>query len=135
MLGVSLFGAVKLTTDADPGKYKYSSYVIGFDLMLVGLVKTYFELILKEFDRILYKFQEATEKNLSLHYNGVNSYIFVNGVEIYKFKAKDSEINAAPSCLVNVSKDFSINYDSIDIADILDIQKYLMVKSNIKTTF
>ena len=30
---------------------------------------------------------------LSLHYNGVNSYIFVNGVEIYKFKAKDSEIN------------------------------------------
>ena len=25
---------------------------------------------------------------LSLHYNGVNSYLFVNGVEIYKFKAK-----------------------------------------------
>ena len=33
---------------------------------------------------------------LSLHYDGVNSYSFVNGVEIYKFKAKDSEINAAP---------------------------------------
>ena len=25
---------------------------------------------------------------LSLHYNRVNSYLFVNGVEIYKFKAK-----------------------------------------------
>ena len=37
-----------------------------------------------------------TEKNkkfcLSLHYNGVNSYLIVNGTEIYKFKAKDSEI-------------------------------------------
>ena len=29
---------------------------------------------------------------LSLHYNGANSYLFVNGTEIYKFKAKDSEI-------------------------------------------
>ena len=25
---------------------------------------------------------------LSLHYNGANSYLFVNGTEIYKFKAK-----------------------------------------------
>ena len=33
---------------------------------------------------------------LSLHYNGTNSYIFVNGIEIYKFKAKDSEIAPAP---------------------------------------
>ena len=31
---------------------------------------------------------------LSLHYNGTNSYLFVNGTEIYKFKAKDSEIVA-----------------------------------------
>ena len=29
---------------------------------------------------------------LSLHYNGANSYLFMNGTEIYKFKAKDSEI-------------------------------------------
>ena len=27
---------------------------------------------------------------LSLHYNGANSYLFVDGTEIYKFKAKDS---------------------------------------------
>ena len=33
---------------------------------------------------------------LSLHYNGANSYLFVNGTEIYKFKAKDSEIVASP---------------------------------------
>ena len=36
---------------------------------------------------------------LSLHYNGANSYLFVNGTEIYKFKAKDSEIVAIPLCL------------------------------------
>ena len=45
-----------------------------------------------------------------MHYNGLSSYIFVNGVEIYKFKAKISEKkNAAPLCLGNVSKDFSVD--------------------------
>ena len=33
---------------------------------------------------------------LSLHYNGANSYLFVNGTEIHKFKAKDSEIVITP---------------------------------------
>ena len=37
----------------------------------------------------------------------MNSFLFVNVVEIYKFKAKDSEINAAPLCLGNFSKDFT----------------------------
>ena len=31
---------------------------------------------------------------LSLHYNRANSYLFVNGTEMYKFKAKDSAIIA-----------------------------------------
>ena len=44
---------------------------------------------------------------LSLHYNGANSYLFVNGTEIYKFKAKDSKIVADPLCLGNISKDWS----------------------------
>ena len=52
-----------------------------------------------------------TENNkkfcLSLDYNGGNSYLFVNGREIYKFKAKDSEIVATPLCLGNISKGFS----------------------------
>ena len=73
---------------------------------------------------------------LSLHYNGANSYSFVNGTEIYKFKAKDSEIVATPLCLGNISKDFSIDsmkktglnysvdYDAIAVDDILDIHKY-----------
>ena len=44
---------------------------------------------------------------LSLHYNGANSYLFVNDTEIHKFKAKDCEIVAISLCLGNISKDFS----------------------------
>ena len=86
---------------------------------------------------------------LSLHYNGGNSYLFVNGTEIYKFKAKDSEIVATPLCFVNISKDwsadnmkktefneyvydFSVDYDATVVDDIKDIHKYLMEKNDIK---
>ena len=44
---------------------------------------------------------------LSLHYNGANSYLFVNDKKIVKFKSKNSEIVASPLCLGNVSKDWS----------------------------
>ena len=46
---------------------------------------------------------------LSLRYNGENSYLFVNGTGIYKFKAKDSEIVASPFCLGKISKDWSVD--------------------------
>ena len=93
-----------------------------------------------------------TEKNktfcLSLHYNGANRYLFVNGTEIYKLKAKDSEIVASPICLENISKDwladnmkrtglngyvydFSVDYDAADVDDIKDIHRYLMKKNAI----
>ena len=43
-----------------------------------------------------------TENNknfcLRLHYNGANNYLFVNGTEIHKFKAKDSEMVSSPLC-------------------------------------
>ena len=86
---------------------------------------------------------------LSLHYNGANSYFFVNGTEIIKFKVKDSEVVATPLCLGNFSKDFSkdnmkktgfygyvydfsIDYDAIAVNDVLDIHKHLMKKHDIK---
>ena len=52
----------------------------------------------------------ATRKKfcLSLHYSRANSYLFVNGKEIIKFKAKDSEIVANLLCLGNISEDFSL---------------------------
>ena len=43
---------------------------------------------------------------LSLNCNGANSYLFVNGIEFVRFKAKDSEIDAIPLCLGNISKIF-----------------------------
>ena len=45
----------------------------------------------------------------SLRYNGGDSFLFVNTVEIYQFKAKDSEIKDYALCLGNTSKDFTIN--------------------------
>ena len=52
-----------------------------------------------------------TKKNkkfcLSLHYNGANSYLFVNGTKIHKSKAKDSKIVAIPLSLGYISKDSS----------------------------
>ena len=35
---------------------------------------------------------------LSLHYNGSNSFLFVNATKIYQFKAKYSEIKYYASC-------------------------------------
>ena len=46
---------------------------------------------------------------LGLHYNGANSYLFVNGEEIHKFKAKDSEITATQLWLGNISKDWTVD--------------------------
>ena len=45
----------------------------------------------------------------SLHYNGSNSFLFVNATKVYQFKAKNSEIKDYALCLGNVSKDFTIN--------------------------
>ena len=39
-----------------------------------------------------------------MHYNGDNSYLFVNGIEQFKFKANDSNIVANQLCLGNISK-------------------------------
>ena len=86
-----------------------------------------------------------------MHYNGANSYFFINGTEIIKFKAKDSEIAAYLLCLGSISKhdnidnmkvdnmkktglqgyvyDFSVDYNATAVSDILDIHKYLLKKN------
>ena len=92
---------------------------------------------------------------LSLHYSGANSYLFVNGKEIVKFKGKDSEIVASTLCLGNISKDwstdnmkkagpngyvyeFSVEYNdfnklNINVNKVIPyIHNYLMVKYDIK---
>ena len=41
---------------------------------------------------------------MSLHYNGASGYLFVNGTEIHKFRAKDSDIVGTPLCLGTFQK-------------------------------
>ena len=83
-----------------------------------------------------------------MHYNGANSYLFVNGTEIYKFKAKYSEIVPSSLCLGNISKDwstdnmkkteltgyvydFSADYNAATVDDIKDIHNYLIKKNGV----
>ena len=170
-----LFGAVTLTKNADIDKYRYSGYGIGFDrrgsfsfpggrfgqnVLVFGVDMSFPEHIDNKKKDILVIFlqKKCTQSILllqkkkfclSLHCNnGANSYLFVNGTEIYTFKAKDSEIVATPLCLGNISKDwsaddmkktgfngyvydFSVDFDSTDVDDIKDIHMYLMKKNNI----
>ena len=72
---------------------------------------------------------------LSLPYSVANSYLFVNGKEIYKFKAKDSEIVATLLCLykknglIGYVYDFSIDYNAVPTVVITHI---LMIKNIVK---
>ena len=86
---------------------------------------------------------------LSLHYNGDNSYLFVNGVEIIKSKALTGNIKTHNGiCLGNISKDwgisnmkatslvgdvyeFSCSYVPISVNEIKNIHEYLMKKHNV----
>ena len=146
-LGDCLFGAVKLTDNANPNKYGYSSDSIGFDAcsqfslpigewgkMLLFLVWTIIHqsiLIIGKKDNLVLgegstdgldnttltarvkcsvNITRSRKKIcLSLHYNAANSFSYTNGVKIYQFKAKDSEIKPYPLCLGNISKDFTVD--------------------------
>ena len=85
---------------------------------------------------------------LSLHYNGSNSYLFVNGKEDLKFKAKDDQIVQEILCLGNISDDwttanaektglygsiydFGVDYIKTSVNDIHHVHRYLMNKNNV----
>ena len=80
---------------------------------------------------------------LSLHYNGDYSYLFVNGKQELKFKAKDDQIVKEILCLGDISDDwtaanaqktglwgeiydFTVDYTSTNIGDIYNMHGYLM---------
>ena len=87
---------------------------------------------------------------MSFHYNGDNSYLFVNGKELIKFKADNKNLyfptrfclgsisdkfSAAESREVSLNGNvynFSVDCNSIDKSDILSFHKYLMTKNNEK---
>ena len=79
----------------------------------------------------------------------VTVFLYVNSVKIYQFIAKYSEIKPYPMCLGNILKgftvnnmkrttlnehiyDFSVDYNTIDVSEIVDFHKYLMKKHNIQ---
>ena len=78
-------------------------YVMG-DLFVQGINDTtlYAEKIYSQ------NFTAANKKFvLSLHYNGDDSYLFVNGKQELKFKAKDDQIVKEILCLGNISDDWT----------------------------
>ena len=93
--------------------------------------------------------ESKTKVCLSLHYSQDNSSLFVNGKEIYRFKADNKDVNLPTQfCLGSISNkfdyveseevflkwdiyDFWVDYEATDKSDTLNTHKNLMVK-NIK---
>ena len=86
---------------------------------------------------------------LSLHYNGDDSYLFVNGRQELKFKCKADQLVKEKLCIGNLSDqwtasesektglygniyDFVVGYEQIlGVKAIYDMHRYLMTKHNI----
>ena len=98
------------------------------------------------------KFTEPSKKFvLSLHYNGDNSYFFVNGKEELKFKSKTTHLVKEKLCLGNLSHqwtdsesektglygniyNFVVDYEAIvGVGPIYNMHRYLMTKHNINS--
>ena len=87
---------------------------------------------------------------LSLHYNGDDSYLFVNARQELKFKCKTDQLVEEKLCIGNLSDqwntsesektglygsiyDFVVDYEQIvGVKAIYDMHRYLMTKQNIK---
>ena len=119
-------------------------YVMG-DLFVQGINDTtlYAEKVYSQnFTAVSKKFM------LSLHYNGDDSYLFVNGKKELKFKAKDDQIVKEILCLGNISDnwnaanaektgfwgeiyDFAVSYTKTSVSDMYNVHRYLIGKHNI----
>ena len=102
----------------------------------------------ESFGATKWKFSKAKAKFwLCLNCNSDNSYLSVNGKEIYKFEVR-SKNNNFPTrfCLGSISNEFdslasrevslkgnvygfSVDYEAIQKPNILNIHKYLMIKN------
>ena len=90
---------------------------------------------------------------LSLHYNGDNSYLFVNSRQELKFKAKTEHLIKEKLCMGNLSDqwttseseknwvirniyDFVVDYEEIvGVAPIYNFQRYLIGKTRYCLSF
>ena len=184
----ALFGAVKITKNADTSKYNYKGYGICFDeggtfskgninngrnVLIFGVHESSLvhannkanniyvigDLFVQGInDTTLYaekgysqNFTQLSKKFvLSLHYNGDNSYLFVNGKQELKFKCKTENLVKEKLCIGNFSDqwttsesektglygniyDFVVDYEEmVGFGPIYDFHRYLMIKHNIK---
>ena len=98
----------------------------------------------------IYFTKTNTKFCLVLHYNTDNSFLFVNGKEIFKYKDDNENVTFSTQFyLGSISNgfsntesrevsfngdvcDFSVDYNSIDKSEILNIHRYLIIKRNIK---
>ena len=92
---------------------------------------------------------ETLQIRLSLHYNGNNSYLYVNSNQELKFKAKTDQLVKEKLCLGNLSDqwissesekaglygkiyDFVVDYEHVaETTKILDMHRYLITKHSI----
>ena len=86
---------------------------------------------------------------IMVHYNGDDSYLFVDGRQELKFKAKTDQLVKEKLCIGKLSDqwttsesektgvygniyDFVVDYEAInDVKPIYDMHRYLMIKHNI----
>ena len=111
-------------------------YVMG-DLFVQGINDTtlYAEKVYSQ------NFSQASKKFvLSLHYNGDDSYLFVNGKQELKFKCKTENLVKEKLCLGNLSDQWTTSEsektglygNTVGVGPIYDFHRYLMVKHNRK---
>ena len=114
-------------------------YVIGKDTTNIRRKKMYYRNFTDPGKKIV----------LSLHYNGNNSHLFVNGRQELKFKAKRDQLVKEELCLGNLSDqwttsesektglygkiyDFVVDYEQIaETTKILNMDKHLIIKHSI----
>ena len=172
----ALFGAMKITKNADSSKNNYAGYGLCFDegndfghtvrqgnfnrtadarainiyVMGRGFIEGINDATIYAEKLFHNNFTELGVKFvLSLHYNGDNSYLFANGRQELKFKAKDDQIKNEKLCIGNLSSectkkdsektglygniyDFVVDYKAINgVKPIYDMHRYLMTKHDI----
>ena len=183
----ALFGAIKITKNADISKNNYEGYGICFDeggtftsgnitngrnVLIFGADMSFSSHSTNKANNIyvlgidfvqgindttlyaekIYKINFTTPDKkfvLSLHYNGDNSYLFVNGNQELKFKSKADQIlkeklyvgnlsddwtttNSEKTGLYGRIYDFVVDYEVInDVKQIYGMHRYLMIKHNI----
>ena len=190
----ALFGAMKITKNADTSKYNYKGYGICFDeseefthvrkrgnfndtttgrnVIIFGVDMSFSKHANNKANNIYVMGKDHIQNSndtkiyaekmyyrnftdpgkkflLSLHYNDNNSYLYVNGNQELKFKAKTVRLVKEKLCLGNLSDqwttsesektelygkiyDFVVDYEHVaETTKILDMHRYLITKHSI----